>query len=148
MTEQYSSTPKQFIPSTIVPPKKKGWRIQHVAAAWAIGLLVGGILGTANRPAPVETVKEVPGPERVVTKSVEVPVTPAECITALDLASDAIGTLAEVGSLASDGVMAAYNRNGPVLESITAKVSALNKKITDATPAVGAATQACRASAK
>lgn len=154
MTEQNTSTTPGPIPfpehMKRPAPQKKRWFKNPLLLIPVGALILGFSAGASTTPEPVTVVetKEVPGPERTVTTEVEVPVTPPECIEALDLAADMIGNLAEVGTLASDGVMAAYNRNGPELEAVTSKVTALNQKITDGTPAVGAATQACRASAE
>lgn len=153
MTENHPTQPplvtSPYLPPAPRPPvRKRRWFAKPAVLIPAAALLVGLGMGAAATPEPkVETVT-VPGPERIVTKTVEVKVTPPECITALDLAGSAIGTLGEIGGLASDGILAAYNRNGPALEAVTGKVNVLNQKITDATPAIGTATRACRASAK
>jgi hypothetical protein len=113
-------------------------------------LLVGiGIGSAGHTPAPAAT--PTPAPTVTVTPAAEVvtkEVTPPDCITALDLAADAIGMLSESPKLASEGITAAFNRDAPAIEAVTVKVQDLNTRINNAAPALGTATQSCRASAK
>lgn len=132
------------------PAPKKPSRARKIltAAAAIIILLIGVGIGSAGRtPAPAAT----PTPTVTVTPAaVEVPVnvTPPDCLKALDLAGEAISMLSESPKLASEGIYAAYNRDADAIGAVTVKVKALNTRINDATPALGAAAQSCRASAK
>lgn len=109
-------------------PKRKGWRIRHIAAAYAVGgLILGSALASAAvKPERVEVTKEVPGPERTVTKEVkvEVPVTPAACITALDLNEQAFSGLAESMRLVTEGDYAGAKANTDKVSLLVPRVNA------------------------
>jgi hypothetical protein len=136
MTEpSYTST----IHPPATPPKKKGWRIRHIAAAYGIGgLILGSALAAAaqGEPETVTVTKEVPGPERIVEKEkrVEVPVTPQSCLTALTLNEEAFTGLATSMQLVMDADYSGAKAN--------------NDKVSALVPKVNAAKSECRASVK
>lgn len=117
-------------------PKKQAWWKKPAVLLPVGALLLGTAIGTANTPKPVEVVKEVPGPERVVEKEkrVEVPVTPASCMTALDLNEEAFSGLAKSMSLVTEGDYSGAKAN--------------NETVARLVPKVNAAKAECRASAK
>jgi hypothetical protein len=119
--------------------------IVAVVAAFLIG---GGVSAATSQaepakvPAPItKTVtvagpervvtRDVPGPERIVTKNVTKDVTPAACLTALDLADEAFG-------YAGEGFAA-------VADMDVDGLSAATRKVTQVTPRYQAAKAACRA---
>lgn len=129
-------------------PRKKRW-ILPVSVGVA-GLLIGSAMGASNRPKPVEVVKEVPGPERVVTQTVEkkvdVPKTPAACLTALDLSEQAFNYAAEALGYSNDALTAAGQLDPAGIQAAGDKMEALNPKIKALAPKVNAAKSECRAS--
>lgn len=69
-------------------------------------------------PGPTKTVEvEVPGPVQTKTKEVkvEVPVTPGACLTAIELADEAL-------TLAGDAVQATYEQDPVWLDQITVEL--------------------------
>jgi hypothetical protein len=107
----------------------------------------------APEPAPTvtATVQASPSPAVTVTAEPVVEtkeVTPAVCIEALDLAGTAIGTLSELPGIAQKAIQAAYLQDAAGLEAQTSQTKALNERITDQTPELTAAVQACRAGAE
>lgn len=130
------------------PPKPKAWWKKPIFILPAACLLLGLGLGASNRPAPERI--EVPGPERVVTKTenVEVPVTPEVCLTALDLAeqgftyaAESMGYMSAALTAASDLDIDAINKASADLKVVTPKMEAL-------APKANAAKSECRATAK
>jgi hypothetical protein len=100
----------------------------------ALGLMLGSAIG-ASTVKTVEVTKEVPGPERVVTKTVDkevkVPVTPAACLEALDINEAAFDQLAKSLQYISD------------MDFESAKAS--NAKVSAMVPKSNAAKAECRA---
>jgi hypothetical protein len=131
-------------------PKKQAWWKKPAVLLPIGALLLGTAIGTSNRPAPVEVVKEVPGPERVVTKTekVDVPTTPASCLTALDLSEQAFTYAAESMGYMNEALQAAGKFNTAGIEAAGEKLKVLNPKLTALSPQVNAAKAECRASAK
>lgn len=116
-------------------PKKRPWYKQRIVLIPAAAMLVGLGMGAATTPEPktVEVIKEVPGPERTVTKEVKVnvPTTPASCLEALDLNEQAFTGLAESLRL--------------VTERDYSGAKANNDKVARLVPKVNAAKVSCRA---
>lgn len=119
-------------------------------AIGVLALLTGVGIGASGTPAPVEVVKEVPGPERTVTKTVtkEVPVTPEACLTALDLSEEGFTYSAEAMGYMSDALTAAGNVDVAAMQQANADLTALNPKITALTAPMKTAAAECRAAAK
>lgn len=134
---QYTPTPPA--------PKKKGWRIRHIAAAYAVGGLILGsaLAATAIKPERVE----VPGPERIVNKTVEVdkPVTPAACLTALDLSEEAFGYAAQAMGYMSDALTAASKFDTAAITQANTDLKAVTPKMTALKDPMNAAKSECRA---
>lgn len=127
--------PPQWNPPT-TPPKKKQWFKNPLLLIPLGALLLGLSIGGATaKTETVEVIKEVkvPGPERTVTKNVEVPtpVTPASCLEALTLNEEAF-------DLAVGALDAISQRDMVTANSYTAKLQAL-------APKVNAAKAQCRA---
>jgi len=98
----------------------------------------GGAAETAaSTPAPTVTVTSEP-------EVVEVEVTPAECIEALDLAGEAVMIMGQVQKQTSPAIMAAFQQDAATMESITAEIQRLNEELTAITPGLGVASTACR----
>lgn len=116
------------------PAKPKAWWKKPLFLLPTGALLLGLAIGSSNAPAP--EVKEVPGPERIVTKTekVDVPITPQACLTALDINELAFTFLSE--SL------------GHVLDADYTAANASSDKVKALVPKVNAAKSECRASAK
>lgn len=117
-------------------PKKKQWFTKPIVWVPAAAMLLGLAIGSSNTPAPVEVVKEVPGPERIVTKTekVDVPVTPQACLVALDINELAF-------TLVSESL-------GHVLDADYTAANASSDKVKALVPKANAAKSECRASAK
>ena len=122
-----------FMSDTPTPaPKPKAWWKKPIFIL-PLGTLVLGLgLGMNNRPEPVQ----VPGPERVVTKTEtkEVEVTPQSCLTSLELNESAFSYL-------SDSLTSITEMDYTAAKASTDKVQAL-------VPKVNAAKSECRAAAK
>lgn len=137
--------PVSEIPAAPAPAPEKKVRFKKFVlpvSCLVAGLVFGSATAAASKPEPVvQTV------EKVVEKRVEVPVekTPKACITALDLAGDAMGTLSKVGNLGSRGIQAAYARNGSDLDQVNEDLKTLRTELNGQTPALGVAVSACRA---
>lgn len=103
------------------PKKARKLRMYGIPVA---ALLIGAALGYGGTPEP-EVVTET------VTKEVEVetPVLPQSCVKAFQEGEEVMNYYGEIGHLASDSVGAAYDRNGPLLDSLTDDVAALSEKV-------------------
>lgn len=110
------------------PQKKQQWFKKPIVWGPALALLLGVGIGTGNKPEPerIEVTKEVPGPERTVTKTekVEVPVTPTACLTALDLNEEAFTGLAKSMQLVMDADYAGAKANNTTVAALVPKVNA------------------------
>lgn len=131
----------------VTPPKKKGWRIRHVAAAYALGgIILGLVIGGST--ATHETVtRDVPGPERIVNHdvTVNVPTTPAECATAIDLYEQLTDYTSEALGYTQDAMVAASTFDAAGINKATANVKTLTPKIQALGDPLKAAKAACRA---
>lgn len=129
------------------PAKKKAWWKQPLVWVPAIALVCGLGIGTGAQPEPetiVET-KEVPGPERVVTKTVEKPVAAPACIEYVGLSEQAFTYSAEAMGYMSDAMTAASTFDVAGIEAAGAKLKAVNPKLTALTSQVNATKAECRA---
>lgn len=119
-------------------------------ATGVLAMVVGGFIGASGQPEPI--VKEVPGPERVVTntveKKVDVPVTPAACVTALDLSEKGFSISAEAMGYMSDALTAASKFDVASMQRANVNLDALNPKLKAITAPMKAASAECRAAAK
>lgn len=131
------------------PRKRRRWLGYAITGA---ACLIAGIgMGSAggSEPAAAEpVVKEVPGPVQTVTEKVEVDKTPAECIDALDYASEAMSTLSVLPGYVAEAAEAGIYNDAATIERITADMQNVNSEIERLTPLVGDASQTCRASAE
>lgn len=128
------------------PAPKKPWFKKPAALIAVFGLacaLVGGGIGAAGKPEPVT--KEVPGPERVVTKTETVEKTPVACLTALDLSEQAIDYAGEALGYTKEAMMAASRLDAAGITAESNKVGALTPKIKAITGPLTAAKAECRA---
>ena len=131
-----------------VPPpvkKKRKWLVP--ASLLLCGMLLGGGIASASKPEPVTIVQEKEV-EKIVTKNVEVKVTPKECITALDLAGDSMGSISELGSIGKDGMNAAFARDATAIQAVTKRLETLNAELDSQTGPLTRAVSSCRAQAK
>ena len=137
---------------TKTPIYKAKWFIP--VAVGAVALLIGIAIGASDTPKTVEVVKEVPGPERVVTKEVtkevkvDVPVTPASCLTYITLSEEGFGYAGDAMGHLSDALSAASEFNVPAMEAANVKLKAVTPKMNDLAPRSNAAKAECRAAAK
>jgi hypothetical protein len=106
-------------------PKRKRW-VKPAALAAGAALLFG--LGAAATPTKTETVEvekvvekrvDVPGPERIVTKTVTQDVTPAECKTYITLSEQAFDISAEAMGRAARLDAAGVNAQTAKLKAIS-----------------------------
>ena len=137
MTEQPTTTyPTTEHGNWNTPPKRRRWFTKPAVILPVAAFILGSALGLGATPKPVEKRVEVPGPERTVTKEVEVevPVTPQSCLTALELNETAFSYL-------SDSLTSITEMDYSAAKASTGKVQAL-------VPKVNAAKSECRASAK
>lgn len=135
----YSPVPASNVYGSNEPPTRPRPKFNRKLiwpAVATIALLLGIGIGTGNKPEPETTVetKTVQGPERVVTKNVEVPVTPQSCLDALTITETAFTYLSESMQHILDADYAAAEKS-------TARVKAL-------VPKSNAAKAECRAAAK
>lgn len=121
-----------------------------VAGGVAVLLLSFGI-GAGSTSAQVVEVekvveKPVPGPERVVTKTVEkqVEVTPQACLRYIDLSTEAFGYAGESLGYSSDAIGAAAQYDIAGIEAATAKMAVLSPKLDTLFPKISAARTECR----
>lgn len=139
----HTAAPAVSIPSTVPAPKdvkRPIWKrpITLVGTGMLVaGLLIGGS-GKPEAPAPVEV-------EKVVTKEVKVEVTPAVCLSALDLSETAFGYASEALGYTSAALTAAGNMDIAGINAASADLKVLNPKITAIAPRVNAAKAECRA---
>lgn len=125
-------------------PKKKAWWKQPLVWVPAIALICGVGIGTGSQPEPVEVVKEVPGPERVVTKTVEKPVASPACIEYINLSEQAFTLSAEAMGYMSDGMMAASEFDVAGIEGAGANLKRVNPEMTALTNPMNIAKSECR----
>jgi hypothetical protein len=149
MSENYPTFPGHAPFQQAPAPKLKSkWRF-----ALPVGLLVGGIIigsaaaGSAE-PKTVEVTKEVPGPERIVEKKVEVRVVPAACTEYITLSEKAFDYSAEAMGYMSDALQAAGRFDTAAISTASEKLKVLNPKMSALTTPVNTAKGECRASAK
>lgn len=104
-------------------PKRPSFLHRHRAGliVGVAALILGVGIGAAGEPEPVTIEKEVPGPERIVTKTVEV--TPEACLTALDLNEQAFTLLSSSMSSILDGDLAAANTSTGAVKAMVPKVN-------------------------
>jgi hypothetical protein len=134
--------------TTPTAPKRKGLRIRHIAAISAVaGLILGSAVTAGVKPEPVTVTKEVPGPERVVTKTetVEKEVTPNACLTALDMSEQAIGYASDALGYSQDAVLAASKLDADGINAQKDKMDALMPKLKALTEPLQSAKAECRA---
>jgi hypothetical protein len=134
------------------PPKapKKKWFRRPAVLLTVFGLgcaLVGGGIGASGKPEPVTVTKEVPGPERVVTKTEtkEVEVTPQSCLTALDLAEQGFDYASEAMGYMSAAMTAAGNIDLAGVQQASADLKTVTPKMEALAPKANAAKAECRA---
>lgn len=101
-------------------------------------------------PLPAVTVTAEPLPAVTVTaEPVEVEkiveVTPASCVEALDLFSQAINILSEYPQMVADAATAGSMQDAAGIEEVTAQMDDNGARIEAMTPDVQAAAQSCRA---
>lgn len=125
---------------------QKPWFIPAVVGSLA--LFVGIGIGSAGEPEPVTVTKEVPGPERVVTKTVEKEVTPQACLTALDLSEEGFSYSAEAMGYMGDALTAAGNFDVAALTKANTDIETVSPKLKQLTAPMKVAVSECRASAK
>ena len=139
----HTAAPAVSIPSTVPAPETKRpiWKRPLTlvgVGALAIGILIGG----SGRPAPEVVTVEKPV-DKIVEKRVEV--TPAVCLSALDLSETAFGYASDAFGFASAALTAAGNMDIAGIEKAGADIKALNPKIEAIAPRVNAAKAECRA---
>lgn len=154
MTEQPTTTyppANNWNPPT-TPPKKKRWFTNKLIWVPALALFAGIAMGAGTQPEPevreVEKIvtKEVPVEKIVeVEKEVKVPVTPAACIEALDLAQTGFTYSSEAMGYMNDALQAAGRFDVAALEQANADLETLNPKIGALKEPMLAATTECRA---
>jgi hypothetical protein len=121
-----------------------------VAGGVAVLLLSFGI-GAGSTSAQVVEVekvveKPVPGPERVVTKTVEkqVEVTPQACLTFISLADQLFGYASDGMGYASDALHSVATQDIAAITAANAGMDALSPKIQALAAPVNAARTECR----
>lgn len=136
------------------PKKRPSWLVPVVVAVVAASIGYGAAGGAPAAAEPevitetkeVEVVKEVEVPvEKIV--EVEVEVTPAACLEALDLAGEGLGIAAAMVGHIQPAAMAGLNRDVPAIEAITADMAASNVQLEELTPKASAASAECRSAA-
>ena len=161
MSTHYNPNPPENIPSgrrSEAKPTTSAWQkfrqtkfFPFICVGVACALF-GGVVGASGQPDPVEVVKEVPGPERVVTntveKKVEVPVTPPSCIKYIGLSEQGFSYAAEAMGYMSDALTAAGSLNTAALSAASDKIAVVSPKMKALAPETNAAKAECRASAK
>lgn len=129
-----------------------------VAAAFIVGGGFGAAGASGEGAAQIKTVSSVPlpavtvtvpGPERIVTKTVEVPgpatnETPKACLDALDAADDGFRLAGDGMTAASEGFMAISNSDLAGLEASANKISAAGAELEGVAPRYKTAREACR----
>lgn len=132
------------------PRKQKFWQKKWfpMAAVGTGALLLGVIVGAGGQPEPVEVVREVPGPERVVTKTVEKEVTPKACLEALDLSQQGFTYSSEAMGYMSTALTAAGNFDVATLEQTKLDLEKLTPKMGALTMPMQKANSDCRAGAE
>lgn len=110
------------------PPKKPRWYFKPAVllpiAALMIGLGIGGATGkTETVEVTKEVTKEVPV-EKIVTKTVEVPVTPDSCLEALTINEQAFTYLSESMGHIVDGDFSAANASTERVKALVPKSNA------------------------
>jgi hypothetical protein len=137
--------PPQWNPPT-TPPKKKQW-FKNPLLLIPVGTLLLGLSIGGAKTETVEVTKEIPGPERTVTKEVKVnvPTTPAACIEALSLYEQVVDYSGEALGYSNDALQAAARLDAAGIEAAGSKMKSLTPKLQAMTPKVNAAKAECRA---
>jgi hypothetical protein len=153
---QWPDQPQQHaVPQYNVPPmppqKPKTSKLKRFGlpvGLLLLGLVIGGASGASAVPDPVEVVKEVPGPERTVTKEVkvEVPKTPQACLTAIDNAESIIQSSGRVVGIFSEILDAVKTLNVAGIEAANPKIDAETATLNELRPKYQIARDTCRAS--
>ncbi len=126
-------------------------------------LLVGVVIGVGVTQSPAteqvasaqpetitsikEVIKEVPGPERVVTKEVKVEVTPQVCIEALNYASEGFSYAGDFADAATEAFEAASELDARGIDAAGVKMNGTTKDLQRLQPKLTSASQSCRAKA-
>lgn len=127
-------------------PKRRRKPNWFLPAGLAVaGLVLGFGAGVGAKPEPVTI-------EKVVEKEVEVEVikevTPASCIEALDVVTEAIELFTTYPAMASEAVRAAGTFDTPGLNAVTKKIETFNSDLDEITPRIGTPVSECRAAAE
>lgn len=110
-----------------------------------LGLIIGGASGASAVPEPVEVVKEVPGPERVVEKKVNVPVTPQTCRDAITHGEAVIQSSSRVAGIFSEIIDAVRAMDSAAIIALNPKIDTETAILNEIRPKYQAARDACRA---
>ncbi|WP_284977605.1 hypothetical protein [Arthrobacter sp. fls2-241-R2A-200] len=124
-------------PAPMGPKSKSRKQFILPAALLVGGLLIGGGIGYANRPAPVVEVQT-----KTETKSV----TPATCIDALTQADLLLLNDADMVGYMSDALKAAGSFNTAGIQAASASMAPVNARQKDLLPKYTSAKQSCQAS--
>jgi hypothetical protein len=111
-----------------------------------LGLVIGGASGASAVPDPVQVVKEVPGPERVVEKKVTVPTTPASCVQAIDDAEKIIASSGRAVGVMSDMFGAAAKLDAATINRLSPKIDDETAYLNKIRPSYQSSRDSCRAS--
>lgn len=115
-----------------------------VVAAAAAGLIIGAFAAPGSDPPPEQVTKVVAGPERTVTTTTEVPVTPTVCADSLDLAEQGLSLSGDAMTTVGKAFDAVSRLDTAGVQAATVELQRINGKITALTPVYQAAAASCR----
>lgn len=151
MSNQYPPPESQYMPQAPqyppyqpapLPPKKSKFkRFLLPVGLLLLGLVIGGSAGASAVPEPVVQVQE-----KVVTKEVEVTVTPVSCLKAIQHAEEVIDSSGRVVVVFSDILDAVKKLDADEIYRLNPKIDAETAVLQDIKPKYHAARDACQAS--
>ncbi len=139
---QYNGYPTPPLP--VQPPKKPSLlkRFGFAAGTLVLAVILGSAVGANAVPEPVEVIKVQ---EKIVEKTVKVPVTPESCKTALTLAGTVIDYSAEAMGYMSDALQAAGRLDAASITAASEKLNTVTPKLKEIGPKYRAARDLCQA---
>ena len=115
----------------MTPFVKTGLKVAGAVGALVLAFGIGAGY-TSAKTVEVEKVveKSVPGPERVVTKTVEKEVTPQACLDFIRLADEAFGYASDAEGYGREAIQAAGKRDTAGLQAYMDRMDILTPKLT------------------
>lgn len=146
---QFSPPPPPSVPPQAPVRGKSKWRLVPVLGALVLGLIIGGAAaGGAKTSASASAVSQptATATTTVTAKPVQVPVTPASCISALSLADQGFSNASDAFNIVSQMMDDIKALDATALQGHIADLNGQTTKMQGITGPYNAAKAECRAS--